>query len=537
MAITATNHFWDLAPMADGTRNSKYPDGTTGSPPSTIIASVRASGWGQTVTDGGTITGPAPLSVFFDLTPTTGEDGIDAFREYGYYHKFGYATPTTPGSFTHSGEPKGIYIGGPLAPHVYQTPGTYTYTGKVENAAATTDTVTCTIVVQDPDVVYATTDTICVHNGGAATGGPAGCSYHDASTAWPTWAANKRYLLKRGDTFTTAGTITVNVSGCHFNYYGSGANPLINGNFLIATTQRSSSAFIVDKCQVSHIDAVLVTGGRFYRTNRQARGIGFHDCNGNIEFNSGYLYFNDWAGRVAAGVSDSWFVVNDTFIVSECNSDRSANNNPGTGGYCAFPHYTQYAGIVGCTFDAGGISNGTHHVIRLESCYKYAIQHNHTKRPYVSGTLGLHHVTPRAKGRMEWATAFASMCDTAILSESRYGVIGRNKVGTVGEENVFKYSIYPTDTSYNEAISDVIVEACIFYSSTGGTRRDIRLGGIRHTVRNCTLVDGETRNTDAQMILGIGQNADWTGPYYFQEYTPTLADEFESDPMIEPSAP
>jgi hypothetical protein len=205
-----------------------------------------------------------------------------------------------------------------------------------------------------------------------------------------------------------------------------------------------------------------------------------------------------------------------------------------------FPHFCERIGIIGNTLTYGGTATGTEHVIRTDTCYKMAIQHNHTKSPGGGASVTKHHITTRGKGRMDWNINIATMASGSIAGETRYHVIGRNKVGELNEANAWKYSIHPTDTGSNEQVADVIVEACTFYDSTAGqsSRLDIQHAGIRLTNRDNTLsVDGEGRRPDAALSAGIGSNPDYTGPYYWQAKTPTLSDEFASDATITPSAP
>lgn len=535
MTINGTTRTLAIAASTDGKRYSKFPNGTLPQ----VVTVLNAHGWGQTVTSGGTITGPAPLAIHFDAIGTQGVPATDIFREHGYHFNFG---DSEAGNWTHSGEPRVSYIGGPVTAHNYLTPGTYTAKVRSQDADASYDDAQVTIVVQDPDVVYANTATVCLHWGGAASGGPSGCSYRDVSTlGWPTWAADTRYLLNRGDAFAPASAnITINVSGVMLGYYGSGANPTISGNIIVASESAPTSAdFKVRKVSISHIDAAAGSVKTF-ASQMSVESLSFYDCNGAIDFAVGSNLTARWNSRVTDGSNESHHYACRGFFLFECTDSFVGTTGNGS---MVFPHFAEKVAFIGNTLTYGGTAAGTEHVIRTDTCYKMAIQHNHTKSPGgpLTGAVSKHHITTRGKGRMDWNISIANMASGgAISGECRYVVIGYNKVGELNEANAWKFSIHPTSEDSNEQISDVICEANTFYDSTAGqvSRLDIQHAGMRLTNRNNTLsADGEGRRPDAVISAGIGQNADYTGPYYWQAKTPSLSDEFASDAMIEPSAP
>jgi len=179
-----------------------------------VSAVFEVSGWGQEVTAGGTITGPAPLAVFFSAVGTSAP-GYDAFREAGYHFDFGYAAPSTPGSWQFSGKPKGNQVGGPVAAHVYETPGTYTASVRAQAPNGAFQDKTVTIVVEDPDTYW-------------TTGGRSTVTLSDTTGAWPAWASNTRYRLLAGLDYTARGIINVtNVQNVCLEKSGSGADPIV----------------------------------------------------------------------------------------------------------------------------------------------------------------------------------------------------------------------------------------------------------------------------------------------------------------------
>lgn len=191
----------------DGVRRTQYPNGDYAS--GIVAITLAVSGQGQDVSAGGTITGVAPFAVFFDATSTTDSTSYDTFNALGYHHDFGYAAEADAGYWTYpDGEDnlaKCRYVGGPMAGHVYETPGTYTYSVKAQNPDGEVDYKYVTVVVTDPDTVYAGVTTTYVASSPGA-----------GETLWPgtdvtlTSAANNtRIVFKPG---TYVGTLKIPVT-------------------------------------------------------------------------------------------------------------------------------------------------------------------------------------------------------------------------------------------------------------------------------------------------------------------------------------
>ena len=178
---------------------------------------------------GSTITGIAPLGIVFDLCDTTDVTKTSKpFRHLLYYHDFGETTGLT---WAVSGRSKDNDYG-PIVAHTYETPGTYTYTVTVTDSGGDTTTDELTIVVQDPDVEFSGTSTICYSQSGDFTGAPSGASLVTSSSFADVIAAavsGTRVLLRRGDTFSSSTTNRIDVqTKFHLGAFGSGARPLVS---------------------------------------------------------------------------------------------------------------------------------------------------------------------------------------------------------------------------------------------------------------------------------------------------------------------
>ena len=182
--------------------------------------------------------GVAPLYVFFnaDLKPSSSTER--SFHDYYYHWDFG-----DPGSGTWGTDGKSKNIeNSPVAAHVYETPGTYTATLTVRNSS-TGEIIadlgkSFTITVDDPDVVFSGSNTICVsdtaHND--FTGCPSGAQQiaTDSLVDMPTWTtSNHRLLFHRGSEWTQEGGIypdyPAKAEQVRIGAYGTCQNPDANG--------------------------------------------------------------------------------------------------------------------------------------------------------------------------------------------------------------------------------------------------------------------------------------------------------------------
>ena len=127
--------------------------------------------------------GTAPMAVFFDATGTTDTTTtLDTFRELGYQFNFG---DPLPGVWQYDSLPKNLQTGGPLAAHVFETPGTYVVNLTVKDASGNSSSASVTINVQSADTVYSGTNTVCISANTDFTGCPSGAQQLPNSTTLP----------------------------------------------------------------------------------------------------------------------------------------------------------------------------------------------------------------------------------------------------------------------------------------------------------------------------------------------------------------
>lgn len=161
--------------------------------------------------------GVAPLMVFFDATGSS-DSGFTGrpFHDLEYRWNFGDAA-TTWNRGARAGSSSRNAATGPVAAHLYETPGTYTATLSVFNGSGTA-TRKVTITVADPANAFSGINTICFSTGKRGFSGcPANAQQvktTDFGTAIGTYkSSGKRLLFRRGETFTSSKMPVIDVDG------------------------------------------------------------------------------------------------------------------------------------------------------------------------------------------------------------------------------------------------------------------------------------------------------------------------------------
>lgn len=162
------------------------------------------------------VSGVAPLYVNFDATGTIHPQVVNPTHELFYSWTFGDAGA---GNWANGVQSAGLTSKnsafGPVTGHVFETPGTYVVDLIVMDGV-NTKTKSVSITVQDPNLVYAGANTICISHSGNFTGAPSGADLYttpgastDMFAAWNAKkASNKRILFCKADTWTISATIS-----------------------------------------------------------------------------------------------------------------------------------------------------------------------------------------------------------------------------------------------------------------------------------------------------------------------------------------
>lgn len=189
--------------------------------------------------------GVAPLAVFFDASGTTTVPATPRpFHDLGYGWNFGDAGPSA-GIWGIGSRPSGPTASsrnsatGPLAAHVYETPGTYDVTLAITDGTNTVTNACMRISVLDPEVVFADSNTICFSTSGTPCPNALAVQVTTSNfgTALAMAAPGKRLLFRRGETWTSFSganipRLSANGPGI-VGAYGAGARPLVRPDVAI----------------------------------------------------------------------------------------------------------------------------------------------------------------------------------------------------------------------------------------------------------------------------------------------------------------
>jgi len=208
-------------------------------------------------------TGVAPLSVFFDATGTTATATTAPFHDLEYRWNFGEdlavlaALPGGANWTNGSTNSSRNLASGPIAAHVFETPGVYTVALTATDGKNTVSNSCAQIVVQDPNVVFSGTNTICVSASSLPVAGSGGCPAGASTAQQSSFAAaissyaktGKRVLFKRGDTFSAPTSAGISATGPGIiGAYGTGAKPVVQstGNVPLLTLSSQSTPTMKD---------------------------------------------------------------------------------------------------------------------------------------------------------------------------------------------------------------------------------------------------------------------------------------------------
>ncbi|MBU1424382.1 MAG: right-handed parallel beta-helix repeat-containing protein [Gammaproteobacteria bacterium] len=435
--------------------------------------------------------GVAPLSVFFDAAATTATSTTRPFHDLEYRWDFDdpAGSPVSGTTWSTGGRPgvssRNAAIG-PVASHVFESPGIYTVGLTVTDTANTVSNNCALIVVQDPDTVFAGTNTICIAATSLPVAGAGGCpagatavQQANFASAINTYAqTGRRVLFKRGDTFTATSAGTIDVMGPGIiGAYGSGVPP-------IARISASATFPII---QISGPDTPGIGDWRVMDFELDGNSV-INDGVSGIATQGGFNQFlalrlnihNVYRG-VAAGLDilnwwnnhshpghtifDEWAVV-----------DSSINGIPGCNASAFRCDWRVYLAGKRNTVQGNYLDNqdtGGSHVLRSEYTNKGVFSNNTLTRTGRSQhAIKLHSTI--------WQ--FAGVSDptgTGVYSEQV--IIADNHI--IGGLNPWTVSLGPQDEISNEYVRDIVVERN-WITSGSGSQLGIETSAAKTTIRN-----------------------------------------------------
>ena len=441
------------------------------------------------------VSGTAPLAVQFDATGTTSTtSGVDTFRQVTYSFNFGDDRGLT---WAISGQPKNTQVGGPLAAHVFDNPGTYTVTLTATDSSGNASSKTVTITVADPASVYSGTKTVCVSPSSNFSGCPSGSATQTSLPSGTAWNG-KRVLLHRGETF---GDISIQDgnSGVQVAPYGTGNKPAVGtvnvGNWRPSTANFASDVTVMDMNVKNSMQQSLGQRVLFYRNDVQVTA-----GSGGIMMSMGeedFWYRGD-ASRVVA--QSAFYNAREIFIVE--NNALGANTVDALVGFWGSG---ARSAVMGNSF-----GKYQQHSARISGLYKGVVAHNEMRGISSDGirvALKLHSMGLNAY-------ADGSINDTSGTGgwATNQVVIANNVFGSTSDNNAWTVAVAPQNDVYAEGIENVILENNRFVRGSK-TSTDLVIGGRKITYRKNTTASG------AALIVGDDKGAlptSWVGPNFAQ---------------------
>ncbi len=421
------------------------------------------------------VTGVAPLAVFFDATGTTATTTLLPFHELEYRWHFGDIGPgagTWP-TGSRPGVSNRTEATGPVAAHVFETPGTYTVCLTVTDGTNTADGAV-TITVLDPDVVFSGTNTICFSNGSSFTGCPNGARLESSSTDFATVlglaATGKRLLLERGGLWTASASGVVRFTGPGtlgaYPVNGAGARPIVRASGDIRILQLSSGSTPgISDWRIMDIE--IDGNGNANSLGVDALGginqvtllrLNVHHVHNAFRLNS---FFLDGFNNGGSPGHSLW----DEMAIVDCVTTNILGVSAALSVYASAKRFVMLGNDMDNSF-------GGEHTVRLPSIVRGVISNNNLKGQG-AGAGGKHAFTLRA--------AVHGAAGVEGGSDTQYVVVSDNRFfGAPGSQQTVMYG--PQATA-DERVIDVITERNWFTSSSN-TQLALLLFAREQTIRN-----------------------------------------------------
>ena len=437
--------------------------------------------------------GVAPLAVFFDASGTT-DAGVTTrpFHDLEYTWNFGDAGAGKWANGAQPGARSKNSATGPLAAHVFETPGTYKVSVTAYDGTHTA-TAHTTITVQDPDTAFAGTNTVCVGATKPPVAGAGGCPAHARTVTESSFPAavndyavtDTRVLFKRGDTFTATSSALINRTGPGIvGAFGTGAAPVVQtagssfDPFLVlssSTTPKIKDWRIMDLTLDGLTKPVwgISAGGDMNQVT--ILRVKVQNVNSGFNFGDSILAWWNAHGHPGHTLWDQLAIV-----------DSSVRHVFGGHGGCASYISAKRFSFMGNVLDD---SSEAEHILRLPQVYRGVISNNMLSHPAASK-----HVIKLHGPTWENGKPPADLLGTDGYSEKI--VISDNQLvnGAPDAAVDWTVSIGPQNGLSDERVKDLIVERNLFDGANSNQQVALILSAEEATIRNniCILPASNT---------------------------------------------
>lgn len=335
-------------------------------------------------------TGVAPFNVHFDATGTLSANVPDTFRNVWYEWNFGESSGPGVAAWTFGIQNRTRNTAhGPIAGHLYETPGTYMVTCSATdgiNSAVWTTLIT----VQDPAVVYAG-KTMQYSNAGSGSSTQVITSSHETILAT---IASKgdgwRHRFNRGDTFLMSTDPSESVNNIHnsdllLDAYGSGAAPVFGLTGASASSANSRGLFtfgqqanVPTRCTLSDVlvDGTTSTADRECEAVTLFAGIDLTLVRVTAKTCQMVLRCSVLQDKYNFNLGGMAMTLNPGLAVYDCAVQSPKDTTSGNPPYALYFAAEKYI-VQGCNFDlnAGANDNRTH-ALRQTHGYKGLVANN-----------------------------------------------------------------------------------------------------------------------------------------------------------------
>lgn len=437
------------------------------------------------------ISGTGPLFGFADYTGTTSTATSSPLDDLEYYTDWGDSAVSGIWTYGRAAGLSRSISYGPIAAHVFETPGVWPVATYVYDGATLSGPNIQSITVNDPNVVYSGTNTVCYSNAGLSSGGPAGCAYATSSsesTVVAACASNKRVLMHCTDTFSETGQVNfpAGISNWTLGSWGTGAAPIVSNS--VATSFAAA------------LSINTATNGRIM--NLHFIGSAAPDVYGillsNSSGNSRIVVIRCETEAQSFTFNLSGSTTPDQFCVFECHLHDIGPATVGYGGIFEFTKFALLGNWVENLHPTNGATNVAH-CYRIGKGQKGVVQHNTLQDNYGGSLIKCH--------------AANSSTDSFHI------VFSDNKlISSANSSNSIDFG--PEIPAINELVRDSIFERnWVIYGSGMGNPLVLE-STQRITVRN-NLFDGSLA-TLATKLMRLFTNSAMSGPTDNRVYNNTF---------------